>query len=47
MIIKKVIDLNNPCKLLQKHFVTISIYGCEAWGLFKTNFQGAIHYENL
>jgi hypothetical protein len=34
---KKSIGLNNPCKLLEKHFdsiiVPIMFYGCEIWGI--------------
>ena len=49
--IKRVIGLNNPCKLLEKLFdtmvVPILLYGCEAWGIPKTNYQEATHYEKV
>ena len=49
--IKRVIGLNNPCKLLEKLFdtmvVPILLYGSEIWGLLKTNHKESDPYEKF
>ena len=49
--VKRIVGLNNPCKLLEKLFdtmiVPILLYGSEIWGLYETSCKESESYEKL